>query len=461
MRPATSPVAILFLLTGGALAENWPQWRGPGGDGSSPEKNLPIEWSPTENITWKAPMSAWSGSTPIIWGDYIFLNSAGGGKRRAGGYRPDPSQKRKRDPKTKELSLWCLDRRTGEIRWKRSLGGGNRQRQKQNMSSPSPVTDGQRVWTMTGTGMIKSFDFQGNEKWSRDIQADYGEFGLGWGYASSPLLYAGTLYVQVLHGQNTDDPSYVLGIDPATGATRWRVERPTDAVAESPDSYTTPAVLRYRGKTEVVVTGGDYVSGHDPASGLELWRAGGLNPTKAGNYRIVASPLVSGDMVYVPTRKDPFQAFQFGSGTPKVLWQDCARARCADTGDGRTLPVPASRQWSPVLFQGPQWRRGLGSGESSPRNLQRFTGPGRREDLCHQRGCRDQHSRGRTRVQSCGGKPVGRVYAFLAGDLRRSDLCTNGAIPLLHRQAAIGVLIGSALRCTPFSVCLTRSTGGP
>ncbi len=333
MRPATSPVAILFLLTGGALAENWPQWRGPGGDGSSPEKNLPIEWSPTENITWKAPMSAWSGSTPIIWGDYIFLNSAGGGKRRAGGYRPDPSQKRKRDPKTKELSLWCLDRRTGEIRWKRSLGGGNRQRQKQNMSSPSPVTDGQRVWTMTGTGMIKSFDFQGNEKWSRDIQADYGEFGLGWGYASSPLLYAGTLYVQVLHGQNTDDPSYVLGIDPATGATRWRVERPTDAVAESPDSYTTPAVLRYRGKTEVVVTGGDYVSGHDPASGLELWRAGGLNPTKAGNYRIVASPLVSGDMVYVPTRKDPFQAFQFGSGTPKVLWQ---------TAHGPDVPTPVT-----------------------------------------------------------------------------------------------------------------------
>ena len=333
MRLVTRTVVILFLLTGRALAENWPQWRGPEGDGSSSEKNLPVTWSATENITWKAPMSAWSGSTPIVWGETIFLNSAGGGKRRTGGYGRDTSQQQKPDPRTEELSLWCLDRNTGEVRWKRSLGGGNRQRQKQNMSSPSPVTDGHRVWTMTGTGVIKSFDFQGNEKWSRDIQAEYGEFGLGWGYASSPLLYAGSLYVQVLHGQNTDDPSYVLGIDPMTGATRWRVERPTDAVAESPDSYTTPAILRYRGKTEVVITGGDYVSGHDPGSGLELWRAGGLNPTKAGNYRIIASPLVSGDMVYVSTRKDPFQAFQFGSGTPKVLWQ---------TAHGPDVPTPVT-----------------------------------------------------------------------------------------------------------------------
>ena len=128
------------------------------------------------------------------------------------------------------------------------------------------------------------FDFKGKEVWARDIQADYGEFGLGWGYGSSPLLYNGTLYVQVLHGMKTDDPSYLLGMDSATGSTKWRVERPTDAVAESPDSYTTPAVLTYHGKTEIVVTGGDYVTGHDPATGQELWRGGGLNPAKAGNY---------------------------------------------------------------------------------------------------------------------------------------------------------------------------------
>ena len=90
---------------------------------------------------------------------------------------------------------------------------------KQQMSSPSPVTDGRAVWVMTGTGLLKSFDFAGKELWSRDIQADYGRFGLQWGYASSPLLFEDSLYVQVLHGMHTDDPSYLLRIDKATGKT--------------------------------------------------------------------------------------------------------------------------------------------------------------------------------------------------------------------------------------------------
>ena len=114
------------------------------------------------------------------------------------------------------------------------------------MSSPSPVTDGTHVWVMTGTGVLKAFDFAGKEIWARDIQKDYGPFGLNWGYASSPLLHKDYLYVEVLHGMKTDDPSYVLSIDKRTGKTRWRVERPTDAVSESPDAYTTPALLRVR-----------------------------------------------------------------------------------------------------------------------------------------------------------------------------------------------------------------------
>ena len=112
------------------------------------------------------------------------------------------------------------------------------------MSSPSPVTDGTHVWVMTGTGVLKAFDFGGKEIWARDLQKEYGPFGLNWGYASSPLLHKDHLYVEVLHGMKTDDPSYVLSIDKLTGKTRWRVERPTDAVSESPDAYTTPALLR-------------------------------------------------------------------------------------------------------------------------------------------------------------------------------------------------------------------------
>jgi outer membrane protein assembly factor BamB len=283
-------VFLLCATVAAASAENWPQWRGPSLNGLSGEKNLPVRWSTTENITWKLPLPAWSGSTPIVWGDHVFLNVADG----------------------REIHLWAVDRNRGVALWKRLLGGGDTRMMKQNMSSPSPVTDGRHVWVMTGTGVLKAFDFSGKEIWMRDIQKEYGRFGLQWGYGSSPLLHEDALYVQVLHGMHTNDPSYVLRIDKGTGRTVWRVERPTPARFESPDAYTTPALLRYNGTTEIVITGGDVVTGHDPATGRELWRAGGLNPYNDGSYRIVASPIVYGDLVYAPSRERPMLAFKAG-----------------------------------------------------------------------------------------------------------------------------------------------------
>jgi len=335
--------AVLLLCAAGA-AEHWPQWRGPMRNGVSSEKNLPVTWNAEQGIKWKVPMPAWSGSTPIIWGDFIFLNIAEGGERIPMSFgRPGqgPGPRRRQPPNpggtpetqgppptaadageraeeagrnspADQISLWCLNRNDGSVRWKQSLGGGNHQERKQNMSSPSPVTDGRHVWVMTGTGILKCFDFAGKEIWKRDIQADYGKFGLNWGYASSPLLFEDALYVQVLHGMKTDDPSYVMKIEALTGKSLWRVERPTDAVLESPDSYSTPTVLQYEGQTEIVITGGDYATGHDPATGKELWRAGGLNPNNSRNYRIVASPVVEGDILFVPTRQNPLQAFRAG-----------------------------------------------------------------------------------------------------------------------------------------------------
>jgi outer membrane protein assembly factor BamB len=195
---------------------------------------------------------------------------------------------------------------------------------KQNMSSPSPVTDGRHVWVMTGVGVLKAFDLGGQEIWSRDIQKDYGRFGLNWGYASSPLLVGNALYVQVLHGMKTDDPSYVLRLDAMTGRTVWKVERPTDAPRESPDSYTTPALLQYDGKTEIVITGGDVVTGHDPETGQELWRADVLNPTNNTAYRIVASPVIAGGLIIAPSRNNPLVALRPGGrgdvSTSHVAW---------------------------------------------------------------------------------------------------------------------------------------------
>jgi outer membrane protein assembly factor BamB len=294
--------ALVALLVAPLAAENWPQWRGPTLNGVSGETDLPVKWTKTENIAWKLAMPAWSGSTPIVWGDRIFLNVADGN----------------------DLFLWAVDRGKGTVLWKRLLGSGNQRMRKQNMSTPSPVTDGTGVWVMTGTGILKAFDFAGKELWNRDIQKDYGTFGIQWGYGSSPLLFQDSLYVQVLHGMHTDDPSYILRISKANGRTIWRQERPTNARRESPDAYTTPALLRYGKATEIVITGGDVVTGHDPNTGRELWRADGLNPTDNASHRVVASPVVHGDLLFAPSRERPLLALKPGGRgdvtKSHVLW---------------------------------------------------------------------------------------------------------------------------------------------
>ena len=310
-----STALTVVCVSAAAHAQNWPSWRGPTGDGVSTE-SVPVEWDTEKNVSWKVPMPAWSGSTPVIWGELIFLNVA---------------------VDEESIELWCLDRNTGHAIWKRFLSDGNRRLRKQNMSSPSPVTDGKRVWVMTGTGMLLAFDFDGNEVWTRDIPGDYGPFGLNWGYASSPLLHDDALYVQVLHGMRTDDPSYVLRIDAASGETMWRQERPTEALRESPDSYTTPALLQYDGVTEIVITGGDAVTGHDPESGQELWRADGLNPTRNRAYRLVASPFTLGDIIIAPTRVRPLLALRAGGRgdvlSSHVIWE---------AENGPDVPTPVS-----------------------------------------------------------------------------------------------------------------------
>ncbi|HET9524605.1 MAG TPA: PQQ-binding-like beta-propeller repeat protein [Pyrinomonadaceae bacterium] len=285
-----------------ASAENWPQWRGPALNGVSNEKNLPVKWTTEENIVWKLALPGVSGATPIIWRNHIFLNVADNGN----------------------LFLWAVDKSKGEVLWKKPLGGGDVKMRKHNMSSPSPVTDGRAVYIMTGTGVLKGFDFAGKELWSRDIQKEYGEFGLNWGYASSPLLFEDSLYIQVLHGMKTDAPSYVMRVDKKTGKTIWKVDRPTNAIVESPDSYTTPALLRLGSSTEIVITGGDCATGHDIATGKELWRANGLNPENSRTYRIVASPIIFNDIIYAPTRVKPLLALKAGGRgditTSHLLW---------------------------------------------------------------------------------------------------------------------------------------------
>lgn len=346
---AMSPVLLgqAMRLPVPSVHDNWPQWRGPFGNGTSSARNLPVSWNLSRNVLWKTPLPSWSGGTPVVWGDRVFVTSASKPANEANPPAQDTQQGRgsrgghggRRDAGGPALLLLCVARRDGRVLWQKELDTGNRVWNKQNASSPSPVTDGRLVWVVTGTGAVTAFDFTGREIWKHNLQREYGKFGLNWGYASSPIYYAGKLIIQVLHGSYTRDPSYLVAFDGATGSVVWRKERPTDAPRESPDAYTTPALLSFGGKTQIVVSGGDYVTGHDPETGKEVWRAAGLNPTRQGNYRIVASPVIADGMIYAPSRRRPLVALRAG-GTGDVTASNFAW-KWDDRG-GPDVPTPVS-----------------------------------------------------------------------------------------------------------------------
>ena len=277
------------VMTVGSLWANWPQWRGPNSNGSTgTAHDLPVTWSESQNVLWRTKLPSWSAATPIVWRDTIFVTSAEEGfTPLRGGARPGQTTPDK-------IFLLAVSRKDGSVRWRRQIDDGNRLFRKQNSASPSPITDGANVWIMTGNGKFACFTMDGKEVWKRDIQADYGRFGLNHGYASTPLLGGNRLYVQVLHGMHTKDPSYVFAVDKATGKTLWKVERPTDATSESPDNYATPQMAIVGGKPQLVVSGADYVTGHDLDIGKELWRIGGFNPTGNRANRAIASSVVIG-----------------------------------------------------------------------------------------------------------------------------------------------------------------------
>jgi outer membrane protein assembly factor BamB len=337
-----SRVAVFYagLTLSAALAANWPQWRGPNSNGSTATAHdLSVTWTQAENVLWRTQLPSWSAATPIIWEGTIFVTSAEPGSPRLQGHRQDQR------PGADKLFLIALNRKDGSIRWQQQIDSGNQMYRKQNSASPSAVTDGKLVWIMTGNGKFTCFTFEGKPVWHRDIQADYGRFGLNHGYASTPLLDGNRLYVQVLHGMKTRDPSYVFAVDKATGKTIWKVERPTDAQHESPDNYGTPQLVRVGGKQQLVVSGGDYVTGHDVDTGKELWRMGGFNPTANPANRTIASSLVvDGYVVAAASRGQPMIGFKAGgSGTitgKNELWTNNLGADVpTPTTDGKYIYV--------------------------------------------------------------------------------------------------------------------------
>ncbi|MBC8182238.1 PQQ-binding-like beta-propeller repeat protein [candidate division KSB1 bacterium] len=314
-------ILIVFLFSSLVSAqENWQHWRGPNHNGISNATNLPVIWSSEKNIAWKTELPSWSAGTPIIWGDQIFITSPSKVDEETVEAREKTFEQNRRgrrrraylDPGGSKLLLLCISKKDGKILWQRELDNKNELHRKANDSSPSPVTDGKYVWVITGTGVLTAFNMQGDQIWQRKLQEEYGKFGLNFGYGSSPLLLNGQLIIQVIHGYKTEDPSYILSMEAKTGKTLWRKLRITDAIKESKDSYTTPLIFDNGKEKQLIISGGDYVTGHDPDTGEEIWRAGGMNPMKRSNFRVIASPVIADGIIYLPTRKKPLQAFRIG-----------------------------------------------------------------------------------------------------------------------------------------------------
>lgn len=262
----------------------------------------------------------------------------------------------------------CLDAKTGQELWQKPIADGYRGDDRSNYAGPSPVVDDERVIFFTGTGDLSAFTPDGKELWQRNLQKEYGSFAFLWTFSSSPLLYDGRLYVQVLqrdesfraHGVLKGRPeggneSYLLALNPADGKELWRVVRPSDAVAESHEAFTTPIPAVLKGRAEIVVAGGDCVSGHDPATGKELWRWGTWNPDKIGHWRLVPSPVAAQDTVLVCAPKGaPVYAVKAGLEGSRTAESDLAwRSKFRD----EDMPSRAWRDVSsdvatPLYYQG-------------------------------------------------------------------------------------------------------------
>lgn len=244
-------------------AENWPEWRGPDRNGVSREKNLPTKWSATENVKWKVALPEPGNSTPIVWGDKIFLTQPleAEGKRQ----------------------VVCFDRANGKQLWAKGVSHPAKEptHETNPQGSPSPATDGERVIAWFGSAGLVCYDMEGKELWKRDL----GKQTHQWGYASSPVIHKELCFLYFGPGPRT----FLIAVNKKSGETAWKIDyeekqpaKRTDGFAGQRDgvigSWSTPIVVSANGREELINTIPEYIVGYDPASGKELWRCGGLNP---------------------------------------------------------------------------------------------------------------------------------------------------------------------------------------
>ncbi len=317
--------AACVFQVGRAVGQDWPQWRGPAHNGTAPDaKGLPTRFSKSEGLAWSVKLPGEGASTPVVAGDRVFVTSA--------------------DAASRELLVFAFDRKTGKELWRHKVADGDRKDDRSNFAAPSPVTDGQHVWFFFGQGDLLAYTVEGKEVWRRNIQKDHGAFAFGWTFSSTPLLFDGRLYLQVLQRDvpvqgrgRTDGPieSYLLAMDPKTGKDLWRHVRPSEAIVESLEAFTSPVPYTHQGRTELLVSGGDCITGHDPVTGREFWRWGTWNTRKDPYWRLVPSPAAgAGIILACAPKKDPIYAVKAGqTGTlPQegFVWKSAVRELSSD-----------------------------------------------------------------------------------------------------------------------------------
>ncbi|MCH5377765.1 MAG: PQQ-like beta-propeller repeat protein, partial [Planctomycetes bacterium] len=267
---------------------------------------------------------------PIVWDDRVFLAGV--------------------NTEKDSLLASCYDRRNGKLLWEHQVATGSRKDYRSNFASSSPVTDGKIVVYFFGNGDLVCYDMDGIKRWARNLQKDFGAFAFLWTFSSSPQLYGGKLYIQVLQRDvpvegrglvGEENRSYLLAVEPETGETLWRHFRPSQAVAESRESFSTPIPCTYEGQTQLLVSGGDDLTAHDPQTGDEIWRWGTWNPQRIPHWRLVPSP-VAGDGIVLACapKRDPIYAIRLGGrgrlGDEAVAWvSDDNKELSAD------VPTPA------------------------------------------------------------------------------------------------------------------------
>jgi PQQ-like domain len=263
---------MVFLVWASvARAENWPGWRGPRGDGTSAEKGLPTTWSPTENVRWKVKLPGPGNSSPIVWGNRIFLTQS-------------------LDEKGMERAVLCFDGADGKRLWQKSIPfkGDEPTHTTNPYCSASPVTDGERVIASHGSAGVVCYDFEGNRLWHRDL----GQFIHIWGTAASPILYGDLVLLNCGPGERT----FLLAMDKKTGKDVWKMEEHGGKSGHKGNSewigsWSTPRIVTVQGQDQLIMTWPNSVKAYDPKTGEVIWTCGGLTRL------VYTSPLATPEVV--------------------------------------------------------------------------------------------------------------------------------------------------------------------